>query len=381
MGTNQPTEIHGNLSTAEMGEMFFDDIQTSKPAPERIHSEPKEKLPSEKAEELDQAEEEIKEQEEEAREDSEEVEEEAEEKPKKAAKKFKVGDEEIELSIDAVVPHKVDGKEVEVTVEELLNNYAGKQAWDTKFNELELQRRSFSKDKAQVQDLVTRFYDKANSNDPLGAIAVVAEASGVDPAKFLREFRGNIFKMIQEHGKKDAQELKLLEYQENEKTYEQIAKDRAERQTHTQKQAKINAEVQKVVDSTGATREQLYTIYEELKNQGHNDLTPERLGYEYVTRQRESKVVGILQSVDPNLDNETFKKVGSYLYKQAELNPDFSDSDLQDIANTLLDAGKTQHKQAKKKRLGEKLKKTAPERVVKKESRPSGNEPMFFDDL
>lgn len=374
----QNTELQGNLSTQEMSELFFDDLPTKGSIPKTA--------PTTKAgyENLKKEESESKE------EESEEIVEDAEEESdsedkseeKKAVKKIKVGDEEIELALDAVVPHRVDGKDVEVTVEDLLSNYAGKVAWDEKFQKLAQEKKVFSQDKQAIQSLVSRFYEKANAKDPLGAIAVVAEASGIDPAHFLKDFRSNIFKMIHEHGKKDPNELRMLEYEENEKTYTQIQKERAERQKKEQEQARINADLEKVLDTTGASREELATIYKELTQQGNTNLTPQQLGQEYQARKRESLVVGTLHSVDPNLDNETFKKVGTYLYNQAQLNPDFTEADLKEIAEKLLDGGKQQDKTLKKKRLGEKLKKSAPERVAKPEvSKAKASEPMFFDDL
>jgi len=107
----------------------------------------------------------------------------------------------------------------------------------------------------------------------------------------------------------------------------------------------------------------------------------EQLGQTYLARQREDKVIGILHSVDPNLDNEKFKKVGVYLYEQSRINPELSDSDLKEIAQTLLSDRGTSDQADKKRRLTQKLKKTAPEKLVKKDSKLASGGPMFFEDL
>ena len=395
---SETTEVAGNLSTEEMTEMFWDDIKTD-PQPDVMHTEksaPVENAPDDsgqdsKDDDKSEGSEESGESEEsEESEESGDAEDSSEEKPK-ASKKVKVGEDEIDLALDAVVPHKVDGKDVNVTIEDLLKNYAGKVAWEQRFADLGREKATFSKDKAKISKLASKFYEKANSKDPLGAIAVVAEASGVDPVVFMKQFRGNIFKMVRDYKDTDDNELRRIELEENEKTYESTLAERQKEQKYAAETAQISDQTEKIIAETGATREEFITIYEELVQQGKIDPNEkdlqtnlqnlEQLGQTYLARQREDKVIGILHSVDPNLDNEKFKKVGVYLYEQSRINPELSDSDLKEIAQTLLSDKGTSDQADKKRRLTQKLKKTAPEKLVKKDSKLASGGPMFFEDL
>ena len=95
-------------------------------------SEKKEEDDSEDGEEEEsETEEESKEEEE-----SEEVEEKPE--PKKDSKKLRMrmGDELFNVDSDASFKVKVDGQNVDVPLQELINNYSGKTAWDKKFTEI-----------------------------------------------------------------------------------------------------------------------------------------------------------------------------------------------------------------------------------------------------
>ena len=58
--------------------------------------------------------------------------------------RMKMGEELFNVASDATFKVKVDGKSEEVPLQELINNYSGKTAWDKKFTEI-------GKEKKEVQ--------------------------------------------------------------------------------------------------------------------------------------------------------------------------------------------------------------------------------------
>ena len=53
----------------------------------------------------------------------------------------KYGEENLEMPANAIFKHKVDGEEVDVELQELLNNYSGKVSYDKKFQEFSTEKK------------------------------------------------------------------------------------------------------------------------------------------------------------------------------------------------------------------------------------------------
>ncbi len=144
---------------------------------------------------------EAKKEKEETFEDEEEVEEEKplEEQPihekvedKLSAKmlRMKMGDDLFNIKPDATLKVKVDGSNVDVPIQELINNYSGKTAWDKKFTEIGKEKKTLEFEKAQlttqkntlverVNSILTPIRDKAKN--PMDAMLNLVEMTGEDP--------------------------------------------------------------------------------------------------------------------------------------------------------------------------------------------------------
>ena len=57
----------------------------------------------------------------------------------------KQGEEDLELAANTLFKQKIDGEEVDVDLQELLNNYSGKISYDKKFQELSDQKKFMKK--------------------------------------------------------------------------------------------------------------------------------------------------------------------------------------------------------------------------------------------
>ncbi len=99
-------------------------------------------------------------------------------------------DKALDIPADAKLIHKVNGEEVEVTVQELLNNFSGKQSWDRKYQDLAEEKKTFQSEVEMIERYVNTFADKAQTKDEngnqdfLGAMTYLAEMAGMDPLKF-----------------------------------------------------------------------------------------------------------------------------------------------------------------------------------------------------
>ena len=130
-------------------------------------------------------------------EESEEVEETTEEKEKSIEEakgdgkklRIKIGDDHYSLDSSAKLKVKVDGQPEEVTVQELINNYSGKVAYDKKFTEvgtrakqLEQQTAQFNAQKQQLNQKIEPIIKilKDPTQDPFDALNLIVDMVGGD---------------------------------------------------------------------------------------------------------------------------------------------------------------------------------------------------------
>lgn len=212
--------------------------------------------------------------------------EEKEEKPAKSEdyKKIsaKFNDESLDIPADALIPHKVDGEEVEVPLQELLNNYSGKQAWDKRFSELDRERREYRNEKELVERYVNEFAELAKGDDKLAAMEYLAQFAGMDPIEFRRQLRSQVLEKYGNYQEMSEIERKALD-QEEELSYhkrvkESELKQQAEQQTLQELESQL-LEIQKTHDLTDS---ELQEAYEELSGterykNGDEQITPEAL--------------------------------------------------------------------------------------------------------
>lgn len=117
---------------------------------------------------------------------------EGEKEPAKKPKvhKFRSGDSEHDLSGDAVVTIPVNGKKEDVPLQELVNHYNGKVAWDKRFNDLDKSEKAHQAATGQMTEMVTKLHDSA-TKDPETAWDFLADWTKQDPValkeKILRQ--------------------------------------------------------------------------------------------------------------------------------------------------------------------------------------------------
>lgn len=291
---------------------------------------------------------------------------------------------------NGIIKVKVNGKLQDVNLKELSENYSGKQHWQKKYNELDLEKKVVSKEKAEfqedkqkVQGLIDSFYTRAEKNDYQGALAVLAEAGGMDPIQFIKSFNGNIIKSYEQWEKLSQDQRKQVQLQMENNFLESQRGYNKEQETKRQVQAEIQERVKKVVEATGASKEDLGKIYEEEYQKGNQNLTVEEIGNIYIGRQLNSKVSEIVSDVNPDLNEQESSALIQQLVKVIEVNPDFSEKDLKDILKERFAVKDKRKKKSKAKTVSAKIRKGQSIKAKTKQETKS-REPstaLTFDDL
>lgn len=231
------------------------------------------KEPKKKEEEEEESEEE---------ESEEEETEEQEEKPdaKVDAKKLrlKIGDEYHSVESNATVKVKIDGKNTEVPMQELINNYSGKVAYDKKFTEVgELKKQNIQREQqlrtreTQIDSLLAPIV--ATMKDPLKdpTEALIFLADKLDKTGDLsatlekRMLEANLERLVELSSMSEAEQEAYFIKKQNERLLKSNEKRKLEEAEIT-KTNNLRSHVDKIREAYGVTVDQYSEAFDELKS-------------------------------------------------------------------------------------------------------------------
>ena len=247
------------------------------------------------------------------------------------------GKKDLELNPETTFKHKVDGEEVDVSLQELLNNYSGKTSYDKKFQEFSETRKQFETDKNQydgeinnINQYINNFAEKLRDEDAMGALEYFASFAGVKPYEFRTELLRQLAPEVERRSMMSSDEI------ENENLRAQNEYLRAQQESEIryketeQSQVELGNDIKRIQEAHNITDEDFEKAYYELVESNYDgDINPALVGEYYVHTQAFSQAENVLNQVDSSL-NENDQIVES-LQKVIVENPSFDNDDLLDI--------------------------------------------------
>ena len=221
--------------------------------------------------------EEEKKEEDEKEEPAEEEKPKEEEKPRYRTLKAKIGEDSLDIPKDATVKAIVDGKAEFPTVQELINNYSGKQAWESKFKTITEENLKIKHERETVQkhteelmgqvDQVSGLIKGAleGKTHPLSALEYLIDLTGGNSYaynKLLVESLAPFITDLNEMSEVERERTWLaLENGYMKKSQAAEAKKRQELESRKEQTSKFD----KQRESLGVTQEQFSLAHQELK--------------------------------------------------------------------------------------------------------------------
>jgi len=218
---------------------------------------------------------------EESEEDNEEVaakedEESGKDKEKKDVKnlRMKMGDELFNVASDATFKVKVDGKTEEVPLQELINNYSGKTAWDKKFTELGKEKKNFqfeyqtlNNQKKVLTDHVTNALKplKDPNGNPLDSLLYLVEMSGEDPYNAYRRIMETNLDELGKLLDMSETERELYFHKKKDELYGNVSKKREARLTEERAFNQVIQKVDQLRQALNVSEDQFVDASEELE--------------------------------------------------------------------------------------------------------------------
>lgn len=214
---------------------------------------------------------------------------EEEEKPKFEGKTFKLfkDGQKIEVPMDATIRTKVNGKNEIVTIEELRNNYSGKQAWDKKMPELAEKERIIEAKNAELtrvqqtlrsnlegtrSDLIKALEENGN---PLDAMNKIVDMLGVDSYDFNKAVFSSMLDQLSELQQMDEAEQEAFWLRKQNAHINSKHESLAEQNKQAKAREERIASIDRMREARGVSEEDFVSAYKELSQQAEN-VTPEQ---------------------------------------------------------------------------------------------------------
>lgn len=299
--------------------------------------------------------------------------------------KAKFGEEIFELPADATITHKVDGQDVEVSVQQALNDYSGKVSWDKKFSEIDRDKKAFMAEKQNHQARVAEFKRLVSDDklDPMEAIKFVLDQAGVRKDTYFKRIKESLMPDIESYLNMDEHEREAFNAQEENKflrdELESVNQSKARQQTEKElhNQLTVIRETHKLQD------EEMVEAYNFAEKNGATEelASLEKIAQIAVNLRDYRKAATILHGFNPQLftgvnvfDGISNKEVLDDVFDIIQAHPDFDDSELNQVIAEIY--GTPKDVETVKRKITDENRKT-PKGVETKES----SDYVSFDDL
>jgi hypothetical protein len=175
--------------------------------------------------------------------------------------KAKLGDKEIELEPDTLVPVKINGKEEYISLKDLQSQHSGRVAYDKKFQEMDVQRRTFESKMKAANDKITSIFEEP---DPEIRFYKMAELSGKEPVEVYQKFLADNLELLEKYYgmSDDERKVDAIAYENK------ILKHRQESQTKMEAQRKseqdLSAKIAGLEKTHNLKSEEFWNHYDQI---------------------------------------------------------------------------------------------------------------------
>lgn len=294
--------------------------------------------------------------------------------------KAKSEDGEVDLKGDAKFTVMVNGKPEVVSVQDVINNYAGKTDWNRKYSELETERKAFHKDRSTFEQSIDEILKAVDTSpeDPEPAVRVILDKLGYDPDKLLSGYRAKLLSEFEEMKDLTPEQRRLRELEKENQTFKKRDETlKLETQTK-RKMDSLGSHVKKLQESFGIDDATFVSLHKELTVAGHLKGLSDEDAATFIAKfhgesQSRSQINNLLMEIAPQMADEERATALEDLRQLQLINPTWTQDDLKQIANQVYGENPTRKLAKKVARNGSADAPKAP--VVRKEN------PISFDEV
>lgn len=298
--------------------------------------------------------------------------------------KAKFQDQDIDLDEESVVTVKVNGKDEQVQIKDLLGNYSGKVAWDKKFTDVSKKEKFNASQELKLRQAAESVKSIFSESDIDTRMFKMAKLAGVDPVQYRQQFLNeninlleNWYNMSDDERKADALAYENKFHKNRADTLEASIK---QEQSHKELSAKLEtlrASHQVSEDEFVQQYDQIYKMVDD-KLLDKSQLTPEFV-IETINKDRLwSAVESQLSSLNlPQEIEEKGQKIMKFVDDAYHLG--LKPEDMASMVDEIWGEKKAQKKV--QQITDDRREFLSGKREVTQNNKPKSAEPIFFDDI
>jgi len=268
----------------------------------------------------------------------------ADEKPADLPKLLRIDNQgkSVEISEEAFIEVPVDGKTEKVTLSDLKGNFAGKVAWDKRFNELNIDKQAHKKDKDDWEGQKSYVNEKVNEilamaeTDPVMAFFELCRMNNTNPDEQVKAWQKFADGAGEWNDLSPEEQQAKLAIKERDFYKNHIAKDQ-DRKNKAREGAELAQEADNLRQLYGLTEEEFgnsFEIAKQIYPEGH------KIGaIEAIRAQKICVIGGVLQEIKHDESREDQKDLIEKTLESvmARGNEDFNQDDIKEILEAALE--------------------------------------------
>lgn len=290
--------------------------------------------------------------------------------------KLKSGDSELELSSDTKVPVKIEGKTVEVTLQEAINRYSQQSHLDKLYKTYKGEKETFEQERKRINGALEKSRDLlVNQKDLRGFLEYFGEAMGLDADELVQSTFGKLQSEIEELQQLSPEERRIRELDRELSRFKSRKEAEKQQAEKAKSKAAVESQMRTVMDKHGMDQGAVVKAWDDLVSLGHkpDDITPEFIGAYHQNMRRIESIETKLKEINPELGGnaEIVEQLATYA-----IQTDASEAEIAEAIAQLY--GDSPEKKLTKKI--EKNMKASAQKGSKAQKNPS-SDPLFFDDI
>lgn len=263
--------------------------------------------------------------------------------------KAKIGEAIAEYDPDADLDVTIDGKVLPVKLQELVNNYSGKTAWDKRFTELDQSKKSFQTEKAKLTETLQKFHElSVVKGDPLTALTYIAEQFGANPIEIRKSYMDRLQSMATQLSGKSPEEIQAALEKEELASLRQQDAQKVQDAELAKIQSGLQQRIDRILSEHSLDEASFAKAYHELKEYGVKDIDPETVGQYVAEVKVRTEIKDALTAVNSELTEQKISDAIEDLRK-AQLAQGLSIADIKDIVKEVYGKGPSKVQRLAKK--------------------------------
>lgn len=241
------------------------------------------------------------------------------------------GKNKVEIKPDSKVTIQVDGKPVEMTIQEAINKASGNVAVEKRFSELAVEKNKFKSEKGQYDSEKTELISKVSNftkavqnEDGLGAISALSELTGHNPVELRAHFKELVINDVKKYLAMSPEQQKEFDIQQERDYYKQDKEMREQQVKARDSVSDLEKNILQFQAKYGLDNAALVALYDEAEEKSVDIQSAKDLESYHSMKLTQQKSSSLISQVDPSLSDNTeaLRIVSDFMTKNPELDDD-----------------------------------------------------------